>query len=121
MRSNLQVVVQGLAFDGLQDLVVPYVGMGDLGMEPIEDVLNYWSNINQCNPERLFAVVDYFNEKGSIDFINYESCSNDVEIKLIRIPSMGHTWPSLNNFNISASEEIWNFLSQFDLNGRISN
>ena len=110
-----------LQIHGLQDLVVPYVGMGDLGMEPIEDVLNYWSNINQCNPERLFAVVDYFNEKGSIDFINYESCSNDVEIKLIRIPSMGHTWPSLNNFNISASEEIWNFLSQFDLNGRISN
>ena len=46
---------------------------------------------------------------------------NSVDVRLIRIPSMGHTWPGLNNFNISASEEIWNFLSQFDLNGKINN
>jgi polyhydroxybutyrate depolymerase len=110
-----------LQIHGLQDLVVPYSGFDDLGMEPIDDVLAYWANLNSCNPERLVAVVDYFNEKGSIDFINYESCMNSVDVRLIRIPSMGHTWPGLNNFNISASEEIWNFLSQFDLNGKINN
>lgn len=110
-----------LQIHGLQDLVVPYSGFDDLGMEPIDDVLAYWANLNSCNPERLVAVVDYFNEKGSIDFINYESCMNSVDVRLIRIPSMDHTWPGFNNFNISASEEIWNFLSQFDLNGRINN
>ena len=110
-----------LQIHGLQDLVVPYFGFGDLGMEPIDDVLAYWANFNDCNLEKLVAVADYFNEKGSIDFINYEFCMNNVDVKLIRIPSMDHTWPTLNNFNISASEEVWNFLSQFDLNGRINN
>lgn len=110
-----------LQIHGLQDLVVPYSGFDDLGMEPIDDVLAYWANFNSCNPEKLVAVVDYFNEKGSIDFINYESCMNSVDVRLIRIPSMTHTWPGLSNFNISASEEVWNFLSQFDLNGKINN
>jgi polyhydroxybutyrate depolymerase len=110
-----------LQIHGLQDLVVPYSGFDDLGMESIDDALAYWANFNDCNPERLVAVADYFNEKGSIDFIHYESCMNGVDVRLIRIPSMDHTWPALNNFNISASDEIWNFLSQFDLNGKINN
>ena len=110
-----------LQIHGLQDLVVPYAGFNDLGMEPIDDVITYWANINNCNPERKVSVIDYFNEKGTVDFINFESCINDVDVKLIRIPSMDHTWPTLNSFNISASEEVWNFLSQFDLNGRINN
>jgi hypothetical protein len=32
---------------------------------------------------------------------------------------MNHTWPALNRFNISASDEVWNFLSKFDINGKI--
>jgi len=110
-----------LQIHGLQDLVVPYAGFNDLGMEPIDDVITYWANINNCNPERKVSEIDYFNEKGTVDFIDFESCMNNVDVKLIRIPSMDHTWPGLNNFNISASVEIWNFLSQFDLNGRINN
>jgi len=110
-----------LQIHGLEDLVVPYVGFDELGMEPIDDVLNYWANINNCNPERIEAVIDFINTNNSVDLINYESCENDVDVKLIRIPSMDHTWPDLNNFNISATQEIWNFLSQYDLNGKIVN
>ena len=107
--------------DGLEDAVVPYAGIDALGMEPIDDVLTFWADVNNCNPVRVIAVVDSFNSNDSADYINYESCENDVDVKLIRIPSMGHTWPDLNNFNISATEEIWNFLSQYDLNGKIAN
>jgi polyhydroxybutyrate depolymerase len=110
-----------LQIHGLEDLVVPYVGFNELGMEPIDDVLNYWANINNCNPERIEAVIDFINTNNSVDLINYESCDDNVDVKLIRIPSMGHTWPDLNNFNISATQEIWNFLSQYDLNGKIVN
>jgi polyhydroxybutyrate depolymerase len=110
-----------LQIHGLQDFTVPYSGNNTIGMESIDDVLDYWANYNSCNPERILAVVDYDNEKGSIDFVNYDSCSNNVDLDLIRIPSMDHTWPALNNFNISASDEIWNFLSKFDINGKISN
>lgn len=106
---------------GMLDLVVPYEGYSELGMEPIDDVMNYWADINNCNPERIEAIIDFTNTNNSVHLINYESCTNDVDVKLIRIPSMGHTWPDINNFNISATEEIWNFLSGYDLNGKIVN
>jgi polyhydroxybutyrate depolymerase len=110
-----------LQIHGLQDFTVPYSGNDTIGMESIDDVLDYWANYNSCNPERILSVVDYDNEKGSIDFVNYDSCSNNVDVKLIRIPVMSHTWPAINTFNISASDEIWSFLSKFDINGKISN
>ena len=110
-----------LQIHGLEDAVVPYAGIEALGMEPIDDVLTFWADANNCNPVRVIAVVDSFSNNNSADYINYESCENDVDVKLIRIPSMGHTWPDLNNFNISATEEIWSFLSQYDLNGKIAN
>ena len=110
-----------LQIHGLQDSVVPYGGSSVVGMEPIDGVLNYWASFNDCNPNRLLAITDYFNEKGSIEFIHYESCLNNADVRLIRIPSMGHTWPSFSNFNISASEEVWNFVSQFDISGKINN
>ena len=110
-----------LQIHGLEDVVVPYAGLDAIGMEPIDDVLTFWADANNCNPERVIAVLDSFNNNNSADYIHYESCENDVGVKLIRIPSMGHTWPDSNNFNISATEEIWNFLSQYDLNGKIVN
>jgi polyhydroxybutyrate depolymerase len=33
---------------------------------------------------------------------------------------MGHTWPRENNYGISASTEVWNFVSQFNLYGKIN-
>jgi hypothetical protein len=33
---------------------------------------------------------------------------------------MGHDWPTdLNSYDIIAADEIWQFLRQFDLNGRV--
>jgi polyhydroxybutyrate depolymerase len=32
---------------------------------------------------------------------------------------MGHTWPDKNNYGISATEEVWSFVSQFDIYGKI--
>jgi len=30
---------------------------------------------------------------------------------------MGHNWPFVQNYNIDASKEIWDFVSQYDLYG----
>ena len=108
-----------LQIHGLLDFVVPYNGNNAVGMTSIDEVLDFWAAFNACNPNPLTAVNDYFNEKGSIEFVQYDSCLNDVEVNLLRLPNMNHTWPSLNNYNISATQEIWNFLSRFDINGRV--
>jgi hypothetical protein len=34
---------------------------------------------------------------------------------------MGHDWPTdLNQYDIIAADEIWDFLNQFDINGKIN-
>jgi len=109
-----------LQIHGLIDFTVPYNGNDAIGMESIEQVMQYWSEYNGCNPNSSITSSNYSNQKGSIDFISYQSCINNTHAKLIRIPSMNHTWPTLDNYNISASDEIWNFLSQFDINGKIN-
>jgi len=108
-----------LQIHGLSDFVVPYNGNNAVGMMSIDEVLGFWATFNACSPNPV-AVIDYFNEKGSIEFVQYDSCLNNVEVSLLRLPNMNHTWPSLNNYNISATKEIWNFLSRFDINGKIN-
>ena len=108
-----------LQIHGLSDFVVPYNGNNAVGMMSIDEVLGFWATFNACSPNPV-AVIDYFNEKGSIEFVQYDSCLNNVEVNLFRLPNMNHTWPSINNYNISATKEIWNFLSRFDIDGKIN-
>tara|TARA_B100001109_G_scaffold189281_1_gene155963 strand:+ start:906 stop:1853 length:948 start_codon:yes stop_codon:yes gene_type:complete len=102
---------------GIQDTTVPYLGSG--WSKSIEDVINYWVNYNSCDsePERL---IKYSNQMGLINIDTYNGCINNVNVKLILHPEMGHTWPTTQNYNIDASEEIWNFVSKYNLYGLIN-
>ena len=105
-----------LQIHGLLDFVVPY--QGNAGSKSIPDVIDYWVNYNSCNtdPETVIKYDDY----SLILYDTYTSCLNDVNVKLILHPEMGHDWPSLRSYNIDASIEIWNFVSKFDQFGLIN-
>ena len=105
-----------LQIHGLLDFVVPY--QGNAGSKSIPDVIDYWVNYNSCNtdPETVIKYDDY----SLILYDTYTSCLNDVNVKLILHPEMGHDWPSLQSYNINASAEIWNFVSKFDMYGLIN-
>ena len=105
-----------LQIHGLLDFVVPY--QGNAGSKSIPDVIDYWVNYNSCNtdPETVIKYDDY----SLILYDTYTSCLNDVNVKLILHPEMGHDWPSLQSYNINASAEIWNFVSKFDVYGLIN-
>jgi poly(3-hydroxybutyrate) depolymerase len=45
---------------------------------------------------------------------------NDVNVKLILHPEMGHNWPYIQNYNIDASQEVWDFVSKYNLYGLIN-
>ena len=108
-RSILQI-------HGLQDFVVPYVGSS--GSKSIQDVIDFWVNHNSCSlePNRLIKYSDL----ALVNFDTYENCLNNTNVKLILHPEMGHIWPFLNTYNISASDEVWNFVSKYDLSGKIN-
>ena len=105
-----------LQIHGLQDFTVPYTGAPF--SKTIPEVIEYWVNHNSCSlePNRLIKYSDL----ALVNFDTYENCLNNTNVKLILHPEMGHTWPFLNTYNISASDEVWNFVSKYDLSGKIN-
>ena len=102
-----------LQIHGLQDLIVPYIG--NSGSKSIPDVIDFWVNHNACNtePNRLIK----YSNLALVNYDTYENCLNNTNVKLILHPEMDHTWPFTSTHNVSASNEIWNFVSQYDLYG----
>ena len=53
-------------------------------------------------------------------FYLYNQCLGDVNVRLYLMTNMGHEWPTDNGQNdIVAANEIWYFLKDFDVNGKI--
>ena len=108
-----------LQIHGAADTTVPYRGNSALGMESIPVSLNYWATFNACNPEPIVAVADFFEESYSIEYWSYENCLNNTQVDLILHSTMGHFWPSMDSHSISASADIWSFLSKYNIYGLI--
>jgi len=104
-----------LQIHGLRDAVVPY--LGNEGSKKIEDVIEFWAQNNSCDLEPLRAVADY--EDFAVYYDYYQNCLNNADVELILSSKMGHTWPWADNEGFSASEDIWRFVSQFNLFGKI--
>ena len=106
-----------LQIHGALDVTVPFNGDSTINMESIDNVFNYWTTYNSCDPIPSLIVTDYVDF--SVDYQKYNNCLNNVKVELYKISSMGHTWPGKNNYGISATEEVWNFVSQFDIYGKL--
>ena len=106
-----------LQIHGLQDFTVPYTGA--VWSLSIPDVMEYWSSFNTCD-EEASTIINDLNDGSYILFDSYQNCSNSVGVELILHSTMGHTWPSINNHSISATEQIWSFFGKYDINGLIN-
>tara|TARA_B100000902_G_scaffold309260_1_gene298612 strand:- start:80 stop:1027 length:948 start_codon:yes stop_codon:yes gene_type:complete len=105
-----------LQIHGLLDYVVPYDG--NSGSKSIPDVIDYWVKYNSCNLEAT-RLIKYSNNTDLIVYDTYENCLNDVNVKLIVHPELDHDWPFMENYSVSASNEIWDFVSKYNLYGLI--
>jgi polyhydroxybutyrate depolymerase len=105
---------------GISDSVVPFNGNLDLGMKSVNDVVEYWKTYNSCEVEPIIDFVESFGPNQGIEHIKYINCLNNVQVELYKIDTMGHTWPREDDFGISASKEIWDFINTYDINGRIN-
>ena len=95
-----QLTTPILQIHGLLDFVVPYDGNSG---SKYSNVIDYWVNYNSCSsdPETVIKYDDY-----SLVVYDTYKLLNDVNVKLILHPEMGHDWPSLQSYNINASAEI---------------
>ena len=104
-----------LQIHGLLDFVVPYDG--NAGSKSIPDVIDYWVNYNSCgdDPDTIIKYDNY----SLVSYETYIKCINNVNVKLILHPEMGHDWPTTQSYNVNASSEIWDFVSKYNIYGLI--
>jgi polyhydroxybutyrate depolymerase len=109
-----------LQIHGTVDGSVPFNGNSAIGMESIDDVMNYWKLYNACNSEPLIKVEDYFILGFAVEHQTFQNCINDVQVELYKVEGMWHTWPSEERFGISATELVWDFINTYDIDGYIN-
>ena len=110
---------------GTLDPTVPYDGNNIA--EPIEDVVQYWVDYNNCNPDATVIEVENTNllDLTTAEHYIYDGGDNGVHTEFFRIEDGTHTWPGAalafpgTNYDINASIEIWNFFNRYDINGLI--
>ena len=95
-----------------------YNGITYLGTEyylSAESTHNYWANHNNCDVNPTMSTVS-----PSVERYTWSTTSGCSYVEELKVIGGGHDWPgSFGNMTIDASEEIWQFVSRYDINGLI--
>jgi poly(3-hydroxybutyrate) depolymerase len=89
-----------------------------------EDAIDWWVDFNNTSEQpEIKQLPDPFPENGTtVESWVYENTNTGVNVEHFRINGGGHVWPgSEGDSDINMAEEIWRFLSRFDLEGAICN
>ncbi len=116
-----------LEIHGTADGVVAYNGTAGVSIA-VEDVIDFWVNNNNCglDADTIAIANTSVADLCTATRYDYNECENS-KVSLIKIQGGGHTWPGasliigVTNQDINASEEIWEFFSQFNLDGIVAN
>ena len=117
-REMLRHILQ---MHGTEDALVPYEGLDDWW--PIDNMLDYWLEKNQCNlePDTLLFPDIVPSDGCTIEKITYANCDGDSKVIHYKGIGMGHSWPSSTftfgtegnkNLDINANLEILNFFKE---------
>ena len=88
----------------------------------VNDITTFWSNYNNTDFNSIItSIEDSAPNDGSYverkRWLNGDNCTSIQELKII---GGDHDWPgSFGNMDINASDEIWNFVSMFNIDGKI--
>jgi len=103
---------------GTDDPISPYNGLTWGGIEYYISAAathSYWVNHNNCNPTASMSTVS-----PSVERYTWSTASGCAYVEELKVIGGGHDWPgSFGNMTVAANEEIWQFVSRYDLNGLI--
>ena len=111
-----------VTISGTKDKEVSYDGTNFEGQISHNEVLNYWVNYNQTDASPIISDLPNINttDGSTVKHYHYKNGKNNVEIEHYKVINGGHDWPgTFGNMDINANSIIWNFVSKFDLNGKI--
>ena len=87
-----------------------------------EEITTYWSNYNNTDPNPIITQLPNINtsDGSTVEKRVWENGDNCVRVEELKVINGDHDWPGTSgNMDISATVEIWNFVSKFDINGLI--
>jgi polyhydroxybutyrate depolymerase len=114
-NCNALIPTAMINIHGTADSVVLYEG-DSYGSTAIKDVVTWWKNFNSCLNEDVLT-----NQNGSIEQQIFYDDSGNPYVQHIKIYDGGHYWSDKLSFNgKNTSELIWDFVSQFNLDGTIN-
>ena len=101
---------------GTDDFISPYNGLIYGGIEyyiSAAETHSYWAAHNNCNAIATMSTVS-----PSVERYTWSTASGCTYVEELKVIGGGHDWPgSFGDMTIDASEEIWQFVSRYDING----
>lgn len=110
---------------GTADATVSYTGVGGIiASLPVDSLISYWVQKNQCNPIANFSNVPDIvsSDLSTAEHYVYENGLKGSTVEFYKIIGGTHTWPGapinlgVTNMDFKASQEIWRFFNQYRLN-----
>ena len=87
-----------------------------------DEITTYWSNYNNTDINPIISQLPNINtfDGSTVERRVWENGDNCVRVEELKVIGGDHDWPGTSgNMDISASVEVWNFVSKFDINGLI--
>lgn len=118
-NCNPQKPTPVIEIHGTADPTVPYNGTALFS--PIEEVVNFWVQYNNCNPTPQITALPDTNtgDSATAEQYLYSGGDNGTSVEFYKVINGAHTWPGAPiNFggptcmDFSASVAIWHFFNQ---------
>ena len=110
---------------GTADAISDYNGINFGGIQyylSADDVHEYWANFNNCdtNPDITNVPNTDASDGSTVEKYSWSDASGCAYVEHFKVIGGGHDWPGVfGNMDINASQEIWRFVSRYDLSGLI--
>ena len=89
----------------------------------VNEITTYWTSHNNTNLNPTITSLPNSNtsDGSTVEKRIWENGDNCVAVQELKVINGDHDWPgSSGNMDINASQEIWKFVSKYDINGLIN-
>jgi len=88
----------------------------------VDEITSYWSGYNNTDENPMIESVANTNptDGSTVERKTWSNGENCVSVVELKVNGGGHDWPGVfGNMDISATNEIWNFVSKYNRQGLI--